>query len=514
VKPPWARLAAGLAIVIAAGCGPGAPSSPKILVIGLDGATWDLLDPWMAKGELPQLRRLRDEGVASPLYSVIPPLSPPAWTTAATGVNPGSHGIYDFHRVDPDSQVAYLESARSRRVPGVWTLFEEGGLRAGVVNIPMTDPPDPLERGFMVAGMPHPDTVGYAHPPALEADLHRAGYRLDRMGGALLPGREAALEEEILDTLRRRRRAVLELGEANADLDLYWVVFTATDRIQHFFWKFMEADHPFHDPALAPRFGDSILRVYREVDAAVGELVAQAGAQAEEQGRELAVIVLSDHGFTGIHRAFRPQSFLRHPPDGKPPIEAAYSLEADATLLYVPLKGREREAVLSREEHDAICDEALARILAARDPAGGASPVLHGARREDVYSGRYVDKAPDLVFLARPPYYLINEEGDKEPFGTPRFTFNAHHAVKGVLVGWGPMFRRGRLEGRPHLSDVAPTLLYLAGLPVPGYMEGNFLEEIILPERLAARPPARTDEGPREAEPDSLDRVRSIPYLQ
>jgi predicted AlkP superfamily phosphohydrolase/phosphomutase len=377
----------------------------------------------------------------------------------------------------------------------------------------MTDPPDPVT-GFMVAGFPHPDTVGYVHPPELEADLHAAGYLLDGMGGALVKGKEALLETEILETARRRGRAALDLGERYPDLDVYWVVFTATDRVQHFFWKFMEKEHPFHDPELAPRFGDSILRVYREVDGAVGALVDQASRQAREQDRELAVIVLSDHGFTGIHRAFRPQSFLRHPPDGRPPITDAYSLENDATLLYVPLRGRERDAVLSQEEHDAICDDALSRILAVRDPQGGASPVLFGARREDVFRGRYVDKAPDLVFLARPPYYFINEEGDKEPFGTPRFSFNAHHALRGILMGWGPMFRSGRLEGRASLLDVAPTLLYLSGVPVPAYMEGKVLEEVLSPRTLASRPVLRSDEGPGPAGPDSLDRVRSIPYLQ
>jgi predicted AlkP superfamily phosphohydrolase/phosphomutase len=291
-------LIVGIALIpLGLGCGRDEAPVPKVLLIGLDGATFDLLDPWMEAGHLPRLKALRDGGVSGRLLSVVPPLSPPAWTTAVTGVNPGRHGIFDFFRLDPDSMVAYTETASSRRVPEVWTLLSESGRRVGVLNVPMTDPPD-FAAEFFVAGLPHPDSLGYAHPPELEERLHREGYRLDRMGEALIEGQEAELEAEILDTFRHRRRLALALGDEHPDLDLYWVVFTGTDRMQHFFWKFMEEGHPFHAPDLADRFGYSILDLYREVDEAVGLLVDQAKAQAEAQGRPLAVLVVSDHGFS------------------------------------------------------------------------------------------------------------------------------------------------------------------------------------------------------------------------
>jgi predicted AlkP superfamily phosphohydrolase/phosphomutase len=514
--PPVRAFGAFLALLagfLAPGCGGSDPPGTKVLVIGLDGADFTLIGPWMDAGRLPRLRAIRDEGISGPLLSVIPPLSPPAWTTAATGVNPGRHGIFDFFRMDPDSLVAYTETAASRRVPGVWTLLSEAGRRVGILNMPMTDPPDPVD-GFQIGGLPHPDSTGFAYPAPLEARLHAEGYRLDRMGEALIPGEEAALEAEILDTFRRRSRLALALGEENPDLDLYWVVFTGTDRMQHFFWKFMEPEHPFHDPGLAPRFGDSILRLYEEVDRVVGELVDQARSQAQGQGRELAVLVISDHGFYGVHRAFRPQSFLRNPPSGEEPITQAYSLETNASMLFVPERGRERNAVLSPEEHDALADTILRRMLEARDPESGASPIAFGARREDVYRGLYVDKAPDLVFLARPPYYLIHEEGDKEPFGTPEFSFSAHHGFRGILMAQGPMFRKGVLEGRQGLIDLAPTLMYLAGEPVPGYMEGEVLTGLIDAGYLDAHPVVRDASESVETGSEDLEPIRAIPYVQ
>ena len=333
------------------------------------------------------------------------------------------------------------------------------------------------------------------------------------MGEALIPGAEADLEAEILDTFRRRRDLALDLGARHPDLDLYWVVFTGTDRIQHFFWKFMETDHPFHDPALAERFGDSILGLYREVDAAVGALVDQARTQAAAADRELAVLVLSDHGFYGVHRAFRPQSFLRHPPDGAEPITDAYSLETNASLIQVPVRGRERNATRSPADQDALVDTILERMTAVQDPKTGEHPVRFGARRETLYRGRYVDKAPDLIFLPRQPYYLINEAGDKEPFGTPEFSFSGHHDLRGILIAAGPMFGQGRLEGRQGLLDLAPTLMYLTGLPVPGYLEGRILEPIFTRAYREAHPAIRDTTGARETGGDP-EMIESIPYVQ
>ena len=494
------------------GCGAEAPA-PKVLVIGLDGATWTLLDPWMNEGHFPNLKTLRDEGVSGDFFSVIPPLSPPAWTTAATGVNPGRHGIFDFFRMDPDSMTAYVETASSRRVPAVWTLLSENGRKVGTLNIPLSAPADPVN-GFQIGGLPHPDSTDFAYPEDLELRLRREGYRLDRMGEALIPGQEEDLRDEILDTFRKRRATALALGEENPDLDLYWVVFTGTDRMQHFFWKFMEKEHPFHDPELAGPFGDSILDLYREVDAAVGELVDQATRQAEAQNRELAVLVISDHGFYGVHRAFRPQSYLRRPPPGREPITESYSIETNASMLFVPRRGREATGTLSSQEQSRTVDEILERVLEARDPRDGEAPVSYGARREDVYRGRYVDKGPDLLFLARAPYYLINEEGDKEPFGTPEFSFSGHHDVRGILIARGPMFRRGRLEGRQGLLDLAPTLMHLCGDIVPGYMEGEVMTQLLTGEFLEQHPVRKDASEAQETGDEEQERIESLPYVQ
>ena len=140
--------------------------------------------------------------------------------------------------------------------------------------------------------------------------------------------------------------------------------------------------------------------------------------------------------------------------------------------------------------------------------------MIFGGRREEIYRGRYVDKAPDLLFLARPPYYLIHEEGDKEPFGTPEFSFSGHHSFRGILMARGSMFRTGTLEGRQSLLDIAPTLLYLTGQPVPGYMEGKVLDGLFQPEYQARNAVLRDAREAETTGSDDLDPIRTIPYVQ
>src|SRR5690606_2550886 len=106
----------------------GRSERPRMFVIGLDGATWDLIGPWMEQGELPNLAALREQSSWGTMNSVIPYLPPPAWTSAITGVNPGRHNIFDFQRRLPDTGAVVTETAHSRRSPPIWNMLHGRGL--------------------------------------------------------------------------------------------------------------------------------------------------------------------------------------------------------------------------------------------------------------------------------------------------------------------------------------------------------------------------------------------------
>lgn len=128
---------------------------PKVVVIGLDSATWTVIRPWMAEGSLPNLAKLMKAGVSGSLESVLPPITPPAWTSFMTGKNPGKHGIFHFVETEHGGYAMNYANATSRRSPTVWKLLNDAGYSVGTMNIPFTYPPEPLD-GFQISGMDTP----------------------------------------------------------------------------------------------------------------------------------------------------------------------------------------------------------------------------------------------------------------------------------------------------------------------------------------------------------------------
>jgi predicted AlkP superfamily phosphohydrolase/phosphomutase len=495
-------------LLLAPACaGPG--RKPTALVIGLDGATWKLLRPWMAAGELPNLKALVDSGVSGDLISVVPFLSPPAWTSAVTGVNPGKHGIYDFLRRLPGEMTMVNETSKSRRVPAIWQLLSDAGVTVGVVNVPCSDPPDPVN-GFMISGMPHVDVTDYTYPKELEAEL--TGYKIDRMDLSIQPGHEQELLDELLTTMRARAANIEHLLTVK-DWEFAWVVFTSTDRIQHFFWQFMDPEWPAYDPEKAARYGTAIHDLWVELDGYLGKIIAAARAK---HGDDLPIVVVSDHGFGGVHREFRVQSYLRNPTTGQPPITAAYAVETNGAYLYFSRAGREPQGALPREEWAAVRNDAEARIEATRDPETGLAPMRAIFKNEEIYAGPFREKGPDLAMVPAPGVYISNDRGFREPWGTPSYTFSGHHEMEGILIATGGPFRKGTLDQGVSLLDVTPTLLYLLGQPIPDNVDGKVLTEILDAAWVAKHPRKRAAAG-APIGTDSVDvrtRLNSLPYVR
>ena len=161
---------------------------PKVVVIGLDAATWTVIRPWIAEGKMPNLAKLMKAGVSGPLQSIMPPITPPAWTSFMTGKNPGKHGIYNFIKSEQGSYAMKYANATSRRAPTVWKLLNDAGYTVGTMNVPFTYPPEPLN-GFQISGMDTPsETSPFIHPPELREELvkHLGGIQLDiRFLGAM-----------------------------------------------------------------------------------------------------------------------------------------------------------------------------------------------------------------------------------------------------------------------------------------------------------------------------------------
>ncbi len=265
---------------------------PKVVVIGLDSATWTVIRPWIAEGRLPNLAKMMNGGVSGSLESVLPPITPPAWTSFMTGKNPGKHGIFHFVETEHGGYAMNYANATSRRSPTVWKLLNNAGYSVGTMNIPFTYPPEPLN-GFQISGMDTPsESSPFIHPPELREELfkHLGEIQLDlRFLGAMTTDerRQQVLDEmEKLD--QQWAKAALYLLE-NHPQDVMMFVFMSIDTVQHYFWQHMDKDHFIHDPKLAPKFGNAIRKVYERLDAAAGEII-------DRLPPETAVFLVSDHG--------------------------------------------------------------------------------------------------------------------------------------------------------------------------------------------------------------------------
>jgi predicted AlkP superfamily phosphohydrolase/phosphomutase len=510
----------------------------KALVIGLDGASWDFIDPLLQAGELPNLARLIAGGVRATLRSTIPPITAAAWPSFLTGKNPGKHGIFGFKALDLARYGEDGELSSSRPIAGQ-TLFDHLGalgLPVCAYLVPMTYPVWPIN-GSMVAGYPTPDvTRVYAHPPELaewvpaplESDFDR------RNAG---PEEVVRLSFDMLERLTRTMERFL----AEDRHHFYMVVENLTDFFVHRFWKLRDPTFPTYDRALAAQVGDVIAECYRRVDAAIGRLLAKTP-------EDWVLVVLSDHGngrgatrFFHVNQWLERQGLLQPARVGRASLarrgmgvvrallrspalkglvlrllpkrlqqrltrvrDLANQVDWAATRAFgvqlyplvggitVNLRGRQPDGIVAPgAEYERLCSELLERLRELRDPQTGAQIVREAYRREEVYQGPYLASAPDVVFLTNPDYRIGNrlDQLVTEVDRASLWRWSGYHRMEGVLLLHAPgVFRRAATLDGPEIVDVLPTLYHAMGLPVPTDVDGRVLEGAFEPAFLAERP--------------------------
>lgn len=557
--------------------------SPKTLVIGLDAATWDVIDPMVKQGQLPHLAGLIRQGVRGPLRSVPNLNSYAAWTTFQTGKNPGKHGVFWFYETVPGSNETRFVNGAQVRDARFWELASDGGQQVGVINVPMTYPAKPLN-GFMIAGMDTPDesSADLVYPPDLDQELRRVGgYRIDtNILGYARSGRWQQALDATRQVIEERARAASHLARSRP-WDLFVVVFTALDRVQHAFWQEPRATEESGDPRQA---SDIVRQFYALLDAKIGELINAAGPEAN-------VLLCSDHGM-GLNpmsnlylQPWLESLGLFHPTEASPggrwqslsnQLLRRAAAAADGLLskrlrrrimswlpggraklvnrlhqspcdwsrtqaygdyirpgIWINLRGREPHGIVEPgPEYEALRDRIIKALSACRDAATDG-PIVHGVyRREEVYHGPYLDKAPDIHIdwnydIACSGYRYENEAGETITVGdqadmVERRNINGDHRPDGIWLLSGPNIRRGQTLAAT-IADLAPTLLYALGLPIPTDMDGQPLTDAFEPGHVAAHPPHKTDPQAGRAAQHAFsteeaqqieERLRGLGYLE
>ncbi len=507
-----------LGLLLLAGCRARPEPRGRIVLIGLDGGSWNLIAPMIEAGQLPHLRALQERGVSADLASVAPVLSPVVWTSIATGRRPEAHGVRFFYA-----------DRYSIRVPTLWDRFAASGLRVGLYDYLVTWPPHHLPNGFVVPGWLRRDDSVW--PPDLfqRIRLPRYAYSVSNLGS---PEEIVAnIQREVREKPRYWNRLWKELRpEVGA------VTFYALDQMGHRFWYTVPGGSP--PPGADPRFTGILPRTVREVDRAVGEIVASLGPADH-------VLIASDHGFRASARVNRRWGIrqdwllatagLDPRRDGLEVLSSFMNLTVRLTPGDAPAK-----------------EEALQKLagFVAKIRAPGGSPAfdpitVHVPERPtdtkgypDWFAQSLRETLPAYAVYAalvrpeaferalREGYFLV--DGKRVPAGTlaAEHDFTGEHDPVGIFFAAGPAIRHrpGRL--RLSVLDIAPLMAYLAGQPIPDDLEGQFQRALIDPGYLDRHPPrtipaARAPRLPAEKgrtdnaeDEETKRRLRALGYIQ
>ncbi len=507
-----------------------------LLILGLDGATLDLVEPWAADGTLPNLARLMREGTWGPLASTIPPATFPGWTTFMTGVNPGRHGIFDFTRKEPGAYRVRFVNGTYRKAPTVWNLLSSAGRRVTVLGLPGTYPPEPIN-GYMVSGFDTPVTLradrSFVYPPSFAADLERAGGFpfADFQEFDVGPGWHARALTSLLEGIERKGRLAEQLL-VQEPWDCLMLLLGESDTVAHHFWGHHDPASPRFDRVGAAELGDPVRKIYAALDRLIGRLIDVVPGTR--------VMIVSDHGFGGagdtalyLNRWLAEQGWLAWAPRRTGATLAAAARAAairsiperlqarcfrmgngrianriesgvrfggidwsgtmafSEELNYFPsiwlnVRGCEAAGVIPSGEYRRVCAEIIARLLEWKDPVRGSKVVRRVWQRDEVYDGPQVGLAPDLILdLATPDgysYSCLSSRGQAGPaverlnadalVGGKRHGMSGSHRPDGLFVLAGGGIASQRVSGT-HIADMAPTILALTGLQAPAGWDGR-----------------------------------------
>ncbi|EMA71060.1 alkaline phosphatase family protein [Halorubrum distributum] len=497
------------------------------LVIGLDGGEWEVIAPLIERGELPHLARIKAEGVSGPLQSITPPVSPPAWNSIQTGTNPGKHGIYDFSTFDEDYSRRSVNSA-DRSVEPFWTVMNDEGVKTGLFKVPFTYPPDDVD-GFMVTGFPTPNIVDDHATPAPVADRVGPVEDLFEDWSLQQAGDYEAFLEDLIQVAERQTDLFLELLQ-DYETDFSMTVYDGSDRVQHFFWKYFDESHPRYTSD-SPLTG-AIEEYYRTVDRGIGRILDIINDDCD-------VIVISDHGFGPLSSDIYVDEWLvdegflsrRSELSGGKAVDdvLATTLKAgwravkhadldtavrsllpaswfqrgknlqddshrdiiwDETqvffgtlsgqALFVNLEEGFNRGTVPQNQYDEVVSEVRRSLLSLQHPETGKELVEEVIRSDEAFDGWRVEQAPDLIVRTVPDHTLKGGRSDTlvQPSAQNDHDRSGDHRTNGIFLAAGPSFSSGSIEGASVL-DIAPTLLYLQGSPIPQSIDGSVLTEAL-----------------------------------
>lgn len=520
---------------------------PRVLVVGIDGATFKIITPLINKGRLPNISKMMDGGVSGILNSTIPPVSPVAWTSFMTGCSPAKHQIFDFEGKVEGAYEFKMNTALSRKSQPFWVNLSEKGKRVFVAGVTMTYPPDRVN-GYMISGLGAPtdsNLKACVHPPDFVNELlekignYKTVPDVDMRKLFTSDERKEQFLKKIIEQIDYRLKLFKYMWDKEK-FDFSMLFFLDTDGASHYLWKYMDESHKEHK---TDNFSDYIFMVYEKVDSAIGELLETVGDNAD-------VVIVSDHGFGPLNRVV----FLNNWLESKGYLQfknnsifdvisstigrkKTRDIDWEKTTAYfagtvgnifMNLKGREAKGTVEIHEYTQLCSRLKRDLSNLQDPDTGEKIVEYVFDRETLNT-KDIATAPDLVVTFKRGFGVVGEEillhglRDTGEIITDSKNWSGTHEPDGVFIAIGNSFKSGCRISDSNIIDVAPTLLYCLGLPVPEEMEGKVLNEAVSEKLLQAFPVSYskdsmellspTEESKVSDEEEVRERLRNLGYI-
>jgi len=508
----------------------------RVIVIGLDGATWDLIKPWTDEGKLPTFKKLMAEGAWGTLKSLDLPISSSSWTTITTGVNPGKHGIFDFSVRRENSYDTRPLSSKEVKYLRVWDVLGNYGKKSYIINVPMTYPPEKIN-GAMISGFPCPEELNnFSQPPEFIEELRDAIDRDIHFQPRISPHQEAEFLDEMLKITEFVEATIVYIIKNN-DFDLLMSVFAGPDAVGHTFFKYLDKDHPIYEEN--DELSQGILKIYISLDGALKTIIRML----KENDHKLFLV--SDHGFTSVYysvalnkwliekgylslkkdpltlfkkylfkigityenlfkvikmlrlvkkaqkQAYREESSLTQKMMHKvlnSIMIGWYDIDWSRTKAYsqgnfgqifVNLVGREPKGIVESEEYDDLLEKIMCDLQEFRYHNEIVFDVIKKGKK--IYTGPFADIGPDILSLNSNFIYIVSrffEFGSNKTI-TVHPVWSGTHDRNGIFLAWDNI--KDISQGKKisaKVCDVTPSLLHLFNTPIPRDVDGKVLKEI------------------------------------
>ena len=472
----------------------------KTIVIGLDGANWGLIEPWINEGELPNLKYLQENGSWGDSISQFPTVTCPNWKCYSTGKNPAKLGVFWWKRVDREKKKLVGYNSRSFKSLEIFDYISKAGLRVGVINMPTTYPPKALN-GFMISGPPDSAYSGWVLPESLEDDLKKKyNYRVyPKVHISSRDDIENYLDD-ILYVMDMRFRVARDLLDS---VDFLHMSIFYINVLHHFFydeepvkqgWKLIDRNigeflKEDHNIILMSDHGT------HEVDT-----VFYINTWLEKEGylrikrsyllnlykigitKERLVRLANMLGMVNFVKKVFPEKIIRSIPSEEGTMSGRVSMLEDKIdwdnskvlgtgqgTVYLLIRG-------GSDEYEELRDEVIKKLSKVAYKNGRkAAEVVY--KKEDVYSGKYLDMAPDIVYEQGAHVYSASGLGKENYFDTSH-KWRADNLKEGIFLAYGHDIKKGETFDGIRIVDIAPTILHTMGVPVPKDMDGRVLKEI------------------------------------